>query len=116
MSTLPASDLPGGAEQPIDPPEQREWSERELRELDDAARRGFDAHDEHAANWMGEQLADTPTDVRVLVYTALTPGSIAHHSAGMRAAVYELRDRYIAECAEDYWPDLMDQAAHAQEA
>ena len=101
----------GTQERTLDPPDDT-LSDAETRECERAASDGFRDMDSRSRKWLEEQLADTPADIRNLVKTTLIPGGCggaAVHWAG------EIRRRYVAECAEEYWGDLIEQEKYAQE-
>ena len=106
----------GTQERTLDPPDDT-LSDAEMRECERAASDGFDYRDDRWADWMEDQCADAAEEIRAIVTAALdiVNASVVAEPL-LTQPVMQLRDRYIAECAEDYWPDLMDQAAHAQEA
>lgn len=101
----------GTQERTLDPPDEM-LSDAELRECERAARIGFDEMDDRAQKWLDEQLADTPREIAGVVRSALSqtrkPLGVQWHAAA-------LRERYIAECAEEYWGDLIEQEKYAQE-
>lgn len=107
----------GTQERTLQPPDDS-LSDAEMRACERAAREGFDARDARFMSWLAEQIADTPTDISSLVTGVL--GAIygdmdaRFHVAIVHGARF-LRDRYIAECAEEYWGDLIEQEKYAQE-
>lgn len=107
----------GTQERTLQPPDDT-LSDADMRECERAAQWGFDDIDDRARKWLDEEiLADTPVEAWSIVRAAiLNERSPLKFGNTLSDAVDRLRDRYIAECAEEYWPDLMDQAAHAQEA
>ena len=104
----------GTQERTLQPPDDS-LSDAELRECVRAARIGFNDRDERARKWMDEQLADTPRDIAELVRRVIARARVQRPVSPIRDVIADLRDRYIAECADEYWGDLIEQEKYAQE-
>ncbi|MDE2022118.1 MAG: hypothetical protein KGI71_04410 [Patescibacteria group bacterium] len=106
----------GTQERTLQPPDDT-LSDAELRECERAARDGFDEFDENTRGWLKNELSETPVDLRLIARAAILRSTGAFPALAAEADVWvsTLRDRYIAECAADYWGDLIEQAKYAQE-
>ena len=107
----------GTQERTLDPPDNS-LSDAEMRACKKAASDGFDAMDERARKWLRNELADTPKDIaRFVLHGMESPFEKDRSSAAVALMVLRMRihDRYIAECAEEYWGDLIEQEKYAQE-
>lgn len=104
----------GTQERTLDPPDLT-LSDAEMRECERAARIGFDDRDRRAREWMDEQLADTPREIAELVRRVIVRARVQRPVSPIRDVIADLRDRYVAECAEEYWGDLIEQEKCAQE-
>ena len=103
----------GTQERTLDPPDNS-LSDAEMRACERAARDGFDEMDDRTTAWLNEQLADTPKDAADVARMGLVMSRFIPPAARSRV-VEAIRDRYIAECAEEYWGDLIEQEKYAQE-
>lgn len=112
----------GTQERTLDPPDDS-LSDAEMRACERAAREGFDAMDCRSMRWIDDMLADTPEDFVTLVRTVFlcrkhplaANNKDSPLAMSMGSALLRVRDRYVAECAEDYAAELAEQAKFAQE-